>query len=137
MPAHPKPKRKRVKPSGKSSTHLDMIRRLPCLLSGRPAEAAHIRYPDSRHGKQETGIGRKPDDKWTVPLCPELHRLLAGSQHNGSERKWWEQFKIDPLAVAIELYGKPLIHMERVIIRHQPWSPAIKARVLEILRGEK
>ena len=131
------PKHQRVRPSGKSPTHLDLIRQLPCILSGRAAEAAHIRYADSSHGKAETGVGRKPDDLWTLPLAPELHRLLKGCQHDSNEREWWAQFGIDPLAVAKRLQGKTRIQMEKVIILSQPWSPAIKAKVAAILKGQK
>lgn len=128
------PKHKR-RPSGKSPTHLDLVRSLPCILSGRPAEAAHIRYADAAHGKTETGAGRKPDDRWTVPLAPELHRLLKGCQHDSNERDWWAQFGIDPLAVAKQLWGKNRLTMERVVIMNQPWDQEIKAKVLAILRG--
>ena len=138
MAARPKvPKHKRVKPSGKSPTHLDLIRQLPCLLSGRPAEAAHIRYADAAHGKGISGMGRKPEDKWTVPLCPELHRLLKGCQHDSDEVGWWAQFRIDPLAVAKELHGKNLVMMRRVIDFRSPSRPEIKARVAAILKGAK
>jgi hypothetical protein len=131
------PKHKRVRPSGKSEFHLDMIRALPCILSGRPAEAAHIRYADASHNKPETGAGRKPDDVWCLPLAPELHRLNKGCQHDaGDEKAWWHGFGIDPLAVCQRLWGKNRIQMERVIIMHQPWDPAIKAKIAEILRGK-
>lgn len=131
------PKKKRLKPSGKSNPHLDMIRSLPCLLSGRPAEAAHIRYPDPAYDKPETGAGRKPDDRWTVPLAPELHRLNKGCQHDaGDERSWWLGFGIDPLAVAQKLWGKSRIQAERIIILNQPWKPEIRAKIAEILRGK-
>lgn len=131
------PSHKRMKPSGKSPTHLDLIRELPCLLSGRPAEAAHLRYADASHKKAETGMGRKPDDMWVVPLCPELHRMAKACQHAGDERKFWEQFKIDPLAVAQQLWGKNRVQMERIIVMHSPWHQHIKDRVKAILRGEK
>jgi hypothetical protein len=126
-----------MKPSGKSPTHLDLIRQLPCLLSGRPAEAAHIRYADAAHGKGVSGMGRKPEDKWVVPLCPELHRLLNGCQHDSDEVGWWAQFRIDPLAVATELWGKNHLMMERVIVLRTPSRPEIKARIAEILKGAK
>lgn len=129
---------KRMKPSGKMPSHLDQIRQLPCLLSGGRAEAAHIRYADASHGKTETGVARKPDDKWAVPLSPLLHRLTTESQHAGNERAWWQQFKIDPLKVA-ELLWKhrdSRLTMERVIIMHQPWEEKIKHRVLQIMRGK-
>lgn len=133
------PAHKRMKPSGKSTTHLDLIRQLPCLLSGRPAEAAHVRYADSSHGKTETGMGRKPDDCWVVPLCPELHRLADGCQHDSDERKWWAQFNIDPLKVAELLWehrdGR--IKMERIVSHFLPVKPDIKAKVFAILKGAK
>lgn len=132
------PKHRKMKPSRKAPGHLDDIRKLPCLLSGRPAEAAHIRYADAKHGKPITGMQQKPHDKYTVPLCPELHRLLKGCQHDSDEREWWVQFWIDPVAVALELYGKPRIEMERIVIRSRPlpYSPAGQ-RVAAILRGAK
>lgn len=133
----PKAPTHKRKPTGKSSAYLDAIRRLPCVLSGRPAEAAHIRYADALHGKEVTGMGRKPDDKWALPLAPELHRMMTGCQHDSAEREWWVQFKIDPLAVCKQLWNKDRIHMERTIIRFQPWDPAIKAKIFAILNGAK
>jgi hypothetical protein len=132
------PPHKRMKPSRKAPGHLDDIRRLPCLLSGRPAEAAHLRYADAKHGKPETGMQQKPHDKYTVPLCPELHRLLKGCQHDSDERAWWQQFGIDPIKVALELYGQPRIRMERIIDAYRPmsYSPAGQ-RVAAILKGAK
>ena len=130
------PKHKRMKPSGKSPTHLDLIRQLPCLLSGRPAEAAHVRYADAKYNKTESGVARKPDDKWCVPLCPELHRLNKGCQHDSDERAWWKQFGVDPLQVASLLWGKSRFNMERVITMHQPWDEKYKTRVRQILKGE-
>lgn len=132
------PKHRRTRPSRKAPGHLDDIRQLPCILSGRPAEAAHIRYADQKWGKPITGMGQKPADKWTVPLCPELHRLLKGCQHDENERKWWEQFGIDPLYVASMLYGKPRLTMEKIVImmRPLPYSPAGQ-KVAAILKGAK
>lgn len=130
------PKHKR-KPNGKSPTHLDLIRRLPCILSGKPAEAAHIRYADAAHGKEVTGMGRKPDDKWCLPLAPELHRMLKGCQHDSAERDWWAQFGIDPLAVCKLLWDRSYIQMQNTITMKTPWNPEIKAKVAAILRGAK
>lgn len=132
------PPHRRMKPSRKDSPHLNDIRQLPCILSGRPAEAAHIRYGDARHNKPPTGMGQKPADKWTVPLCPELHRLLNGCQHDSDERAWWEQFGIDPVFLAIMLYGKPRIAMEKIVtlMRPLPYSPAGQ-KVAAILKGAK
>lgn len=138
MPPHPKPKRERRVRAGSSPAYLEQIRQLPCILSGRPAEAAHIRYADAKHNKPETGAGRKPDDRWCLPLAPELHRMNTGCQHDaGDERAWWAQFGIDPLEVCTRLWGKPRIVMERVIIMASPWDSAIKAKVLAILKNER
>jgi hypothetical protein len=131
------PKHKRMKPSGKEPGHLDLIRRVPCILTGRPAEAAHIRYPAPEHGKGITGMGRKPEDKWVVPLCPELHRMLKGCQHDSAEREWWAQFGVDPCAVALRMHGKTVLQMERISIMVQPSRPEVKAKIVAILKGAK
>ena len=90
-----------------AQTHLRWIRNLPCLATGSYArvEAAHVRYSDPLHGKAETGMARKSDDKWVVPLCAEAHREAKSAQHNSNERQWWEDRGIDPLQVAKELWA--------------------------------
>jgi len=83
--------------------HLAFIRTLPCLVCANDieTEAAHIRMSDWSIAKPMTGVGTKPDDYYTVPLCSEHHR----QQHaHGNERKWWERFNIDPVKVALALY---------------------------------
>jgi len=138
MPPHAKPAKRRKIRIGSSPTYLDLIRQLPCILSGRPAEAAHIRYADSRFGKTETGAGRKPDDMWCLPLAPELHRLNIGCQHDaGDERAWWAQWGLEPLEICQRMQGKTRLQMERIIIMASPWDPAVKAKVLAILRNER
>jgi hypothetical protein len=90
------------RPRQRDPRHLDFIRQLPCLITGRrPVEAAHIRYADLPKGKPHTGMGEKPDDRWTVPLHPEMHR----KQHAMGERRFWEEQGIDPCAVAQALYA--------------------------------
>lgn len=91
-------------PRVRDERHLRLIRQLPCLICGRyPAEAAHIRYGDAEHGKPKTGAGEKPDDKWTLPLCAEHHRTGKDAQHGAGERRWWESWGVDPLALCNEL----------------------------------
>lgn len=88
--------------------HLAFIRKLPCLVSGSNVnvEAAHIRYSDAEWGKINPGHSRKPDDKWTVPLCADLHRLdPINSQHAMNEREFWESHGIDPLPIATALWA--------------------------------
>lgn len=91
-------KRKRVT----DDSHLRWLRTLPSVIDGkRPVEAAHIRFADPAYGKRETGKGEKPDDRWALPLSPELHR----EQHAGNERLFWAKYGIDPCKVAGALYG--------------------------------
>ena len=52
-----------------------------------------------RFGKTPTGMGSKSDDKWTVPLCPDCHRLGKNAQHSMNEREWWAEKGIDVLAL--------------------------------------
>ena len=44
-------------------------------------------------------------DEFTVPLCAIHH---SENHATGDERRWWQERKIDPLAVAAELWGKTL-----------------------------
>ncbi len=87
--------------------HLRLIRLLPCLASGEmPAgEAAHVRFASAAYGKQITGTGTRPDDKWAVPLCPRLHTMASDAQHRSGEEWWWKQRNINPLLVASQLYA--------------------------------
>lgn len=83
--------------------HLAFIRTLPCLacLDDTSAEAAHLRFSDVRAAKVNPGVGQKPHDFWTVPLCSECHR----EQHGMSETDFWfSVHAIDPLFVALALY---------------------------------
>lgn len=85
----------------RSKKHIDFIHQLPCVITKQyGVEAAHIRYNDLNYGKTNPGIGRKPDDCWTVPLCPEKHR----EQHSMNERKFWDNHGIDPLKIALALW---------------------------------
>jgi hypothetical protein len=61
--------------------HLSWIRSLPCAVRGCPrrSEAAHVRLNTGG------GMGLKPDDCWTIPLCgpnghhAEQHRIGHGA----------------------------------------------------------
>lgn len=86
-----------------NSGHLDFIRSLPCVCCGdnTATEAAHIRSADASLAKPATGIGIKPDDYWTLPLCGKCHRL----QHQGNERQFWQvKVGIDPFKYAMRLF---------------------------------
>lgn len=86
----------------KNERHCKFIRSLRCLICGdnTTTECAHIRYSDRRAGKPVTGLGIRPDDAFTVPLCGNHHR----QQHEVGERDWWRANGIDPIFIALALY---------------------------------
>ncbi len=76
----------------RSKAHLQYVASQPCVICGRsPSHAHHLRHAQPR------GLGLKVSDEFTVPLCSihhdEIHRTLR-------EKQWWQERKIDPLAVA-------------------------------------
>lgn len=92
----------RKRPRVKAEPHLDFIRSLRSIISSAyPVEACHIRFASPFHGKRETGLQEKPDDRWTVPLSPEEHRL----QHSMNEEAFWRSVNIDPCTVAALLWS--------------------------------
>lgn len=94
---------RKKRPRVEDGAHLKFIRGLPCIVTGKRdrIEAAHIRYGEITYGKRETGSGQKPDDRWTIPLHADEHRL----QHTMNEREYWNQKGIDPLKIAMLLYA--------------------------------
>lgn len=114
---------KRVKPAFKSprekdDVHLLSIRQCQCVACGGTdkVESAHVRMASGAHGKR-SGMGEKPDDKWTVPLCQRDHRR----QHEIGELTFWHELRISPVQLAIELYAaSPDIQVMRAIVaRHR------------------
>lgn len=99
--------RGKKRPRKESVDHLKWIRSLPCIITGKRGlvAAAHVRYGDPAYGKRETGLGEKPDDRWSVPLSHHLHTGDLATQHANGEREWWAGHKIDPLSVALALHG--------------------------------
>lgn len=86
-----------------SEKHLNYIRQLPCTICGdtTAVEAAHVRFADPRAAKPITGIGIRPDDLWTVPLCGRHHR----QQHLIGERTFWQSVGKDPIFLALALWA--------------------------------
>jgi hypothetical protein len=85
-----------------SKEHLRFVAGQPCLICGRtPTHAHHIRYAQAK------GIALKVSDEFTVPLCAIHH---SENHATGDEMRWWQERKIDPLAVAAELWRKTLRH---------------------------
>jgi hypothetical protein len=80
----------------RSKEHLSYVAEQPCLIRGRsPSHAHHIRFAQSR------GLGLKVSDEFTVPLCAIHHQQ---NHATGNERLWWQEHKLDPLAVAVGLW---------------------------------
>jgi hypothetical protein len=78
--------------------HLEFVSSQPCLLCGRrPSDAHHLRFAQPR------ALGRRVSDEFTVPLCRTHHRIL---HRRGDEPAWWESVKLDPVAVARQLWER-------------------------------
>ncbi len=57
-------------------------------------QAAHVR------SGTDGGMGMKPSDRYSVPLCPDCH----AQQHRVGELSFWAALGIDPLNVALRLW---------------------------------
>jgi hypothetical protein len=87
--------------------HLDFIRSLSCCICGthKQVEAAHVRMKSLAHGKPETGMQAKPDDRWSVPLCRDHHQDLPDAQHKIGEAAFWKKHGVDPFLLSLSLWG--------------------------------
>ena len=76
--------------------HLAFVRQLPCVACGKaaPSEAAHVRTGT------DGGVGMKPGDRYTVPLCTVCH----AKQHRIGELTFWSALHIDPVNAALRLW---------------------------------
>jgi hypothetical protein len=89
-------------------SHIDWLKKLPCiacLASGIETfgcDPAHIRSGSRLHGKEMTGGGERPSDRWCLSLCRTHH----DQQHSiGSEKNFWSMYRIDPFLLALILWG--------------------------------
>lgn len=106
----PRPRIERSVPLGRRkprtpirAKHLGFVKQLPCIACGAagPCEAAHVRMSVAEHGKFNA-MARKPDGKYTVPLCGRCHR---GDQHTKyGEPEFWSRLGIDPVDTALRLW---------------------------------
>jgi hypothetical protein len=97
--------------------YLKLVRQCPCLHCGmEPSEPAHVRMASAAFGKA-SGLGKKPADKWVLPLCSDDHRLARHAQHNRGEHLFWDEIGINPLICAERLYAQrgDLVAMRAVI----------------------
>jgi len=74
----------------RSVKHLKYVASQPCLICQSPyVQACHIRIGF-------LGLGIKPCDSKTVPLCVEHH----AEQHTMNEQSFWDKYKYDPFLEA-------------------------------------
>ena len=92
--------------------HLE-IRWHPTLPRLRPS-AVRCASPSPA---QQTAMGRKVSDEYTVPLCRHHHREL---HRRGDERIWWRQLNIDPRPAAEQLWQQTQIKMQSIDTRPSP-----------------
>lgn len=85
--------------------YLALVRQLPCLYCGvEPCgEAAHVRLASAAFRKS-SGLQKKPEDRWALPLCGEDHRNARHAQHSRNESEFWESLGINPLLVCEQIY---------------------------------
>ena len=94
---------KMKRPRLHQEAHLSFIRELPCVSCGNDTatEAAHLRSANRQYGKLHTGLGEKPSDMWTLPLCGDCHR----QQHKGNELNFWTNLGVNPFVLALSLFA--------------------------------
>lgn len=97
--------------------YLAAIRELPCLKCGLECcEAAHVRMASGAHGKA-SGAGKKPADRWALPLCSGPGGCHA-EQHRIGEREFWAGVGISPVLLCQKLYAArgDLLAMRAVVM---------------------
>jgi hypothetical protein len=79
--------------------YLAHTRLQPCIVGpilggceGR-IDPAHLRFGEAKVGRLNPGLGKKPDDRWVLPLCRKHHEAQHAA---GNERRWWAEVGIDP-----------------------------------------
>lgn len=87
--------------------YLALIRQCPCLYCGVDpcGEAAHVRLASAAY-HAASGMGRKPPDRLSLPLCREDHLNARHAQHRRNEREFWESLGINPHCACERLYAK-------------------------------
>lgn len=103
--AAPAPKVRLIAPD--DADYLAQVRECPCLSCGLDpcGEAAHVRFASAAYGKS-SGLQKRPEHKWVVPLCASDHRLAKTAQHNRNEQEFWHSLGINVLATAVSLYAQ-------------------------------
>jgi hypothetical protein len=98
--------------------YLSRIRQLPCLYCGVDGftQACHVRMQSGAHNKHG-GMGKKPENKWALPLCQEHHDYQH--RHPYGEEGFWIEVGINPLLTATRLYEarSDMVRMRAVVIQ--------------------
>lgn len=98
--------------------YLALVRQLPCLKCGLEpcGECSHVRRQSAAHGKRG-GIGKKPPDRFALPLCAACHRIDKDALHQIGEDLFWHILGLDPLRICERLYAQrgDLVAMRAVI----------------------
>lgn len=101
------------------ASYLAMVRQLPCVKCGMEpcGEAAHVRITSAAFHKRG-GIGKKPDDRWALPLDRGCHQTDRDALHRSGEYLFWHQLGINPLLICERLYAQrgDLVAMRAVIL---------------------
>lgn len=104
--AAPPPRSFRAEPAD-DPAYLAQVRQCPCLYCGVDpcGEAAHVRLASAAFGKS-SGLQKKPEDRWALPLCRDDHLNARHAQHRRGEDAFWQALGINPLLVCERLYAK-------------------------------
>lgn len=108
----------RISPEERSLDYLSLVRSCPCLKCGLDpcGEAAHVRFASAAFGKA-SGMQKKPDDKWALPVCGWDHRELKDAQHKQNEEQFWFDLGINALVTCERLHAQngDLVAMRAVV----------------------
>jgi hypothetical protein len=132
-------------PRVRCDAFLAFVRSKACCACGAPprSQAAHVRMGSRAHRKRGTGIGEKPDDRWSVPLCAGCHVDDVGALHNLGEEMFWAAHRVDPFEMAESLWtefvaerGEPKPRRRPVESRRPP-ETAVSESAAQARRPER
>lgn len=102
------------KREGMSEKHLEMIRQLPCVVTGRrPVEAHHL----LRGPGIVRGMSIKAQDRWAIPVHVEIHREI---HKLGNDEAYLDKHGINGTALAQDLWNVSgdFTAMSRIVERY-------------------
>jgi hypothetical protein len=90
--------------------------------------------------RKDIGMGEKPHDMYTVPLCNWDHVSGPKAQHKMNERAFWFDLdRIDPFAIALRLWhesgGEYRSHLPRSPAKVRPIAPRKAAASRKKIKG--